>query len=221
MKSKKSRTYPWNLPKRPSTSINYICFMVWKSFHICILGYLGHVPGVIWKFLFAQTNQNSFRASMFFWHLISGFSGVANCEMFKPRFACLEKKVKQQNLLPNGGLFTLMVMIWPMGSNPWNKSIKGRPPLFTLNTWFPWTSVPTTFSGCNFNNTKDINENLGKLSTIIPKLEFREILVGGFPLKKKQPFGGIPHRRWTGRYHLPILLMEGILHHLGCIKPCK
>ena len=54
----------------------------------------------------------------------------------------------------------------------------------------PPTSVPTTFSGCNVNNTKDINENLGKLSTIIPKLEFREILVGGFPLKKKTTIWG-------------------------------
>ena len=43
---KKIPTDPWNIPQ----TLNYL-FMVWKSFHIYILGYLGYVAGVCWNFL--------------------------------------------------------------------------------------------------------------------------------------------------------------------------
>ena len=45
--SKKTPTYPRNIPQ----TLNHL-FMVWKSFHICSLGYrLGMFQGLEWKFL--------------------------------------------------------------------------------------------------------------------------------------------------------------------------
>ena len=46
-------TYSWNIHQ----TLNHL-FIVWNSFHICILGYLGYVPGFCWNFLGCLETKN-------------------------------------------------------------------------------------------------------------------------------------------------------------------